>query len=89
MAPDFEVEGIDEAATDPPAKWVGVALVGIVLAGIGLVAMVLGAIGLDGAIVSAVPVLAVLFEFAMVPLVVGAGLFVLAMTEWEPKMGWH
>lgn len=89
MEPDFEVEGIDDAAADAPAKWVAVALLGIVLAALGGLAMLLGAVGLGAPIVSAVPPLAILFDFALVPIVVGMGLFVLAITEWQPGVEWH
>lgn len=77
---------IDTAAEDPPALWLTVAVVGIVLAVAGLVAGVLTLLGVSGAILSAVPVLGPLFGLSPFVAVIGFALFVFAMTEWSPEL---
>lgn len=87
MTPDFDAEGLDEEAADPPLGWLAVAVFAICLVGAGLFATVLGVLGLDVDVVAVVPALAVLFDLSVVVLVLGLGLFVLAMTEWDPDLG--
>lgn len=86
MAPDLDAERIDEAATDPPVRWVAVSLLGLGLVVVGLAAVVLGLVGLSGAVVAGVPVLGVVFDLSAFWLVVGLALFVLSMTEWEKEL---
>lgn len=77
---------IDEAAEDPPAKWVAAAVAGLVLAAVGLVALVLGLVGLDGAVRGAAPFLGVVFDMSVPLLILGVGLFLVSMTEWDPDV---
>lgn len=84
---DLDSEAIDEAAEDPPVTWVALAAVGVLIATIGLVALVLGLVGLSGAVVGRVPLLGVVFDLSVPLLVVGVGLFVVSMTEWDPDVG--
>lgn len=86
MTPDLDAEGLDEEAADPPLVWLGTAVAAIGLVAAGLVATVLGVVGLDAPVVAAVPALSVLFDLSVVVLVLGLGLFVLAMTEWDPDV---
>ena len=84
---DLDSEAIDEAAEDPPVTWVALAAVGVVVAAVGLVALVLGLVGVSGTVVDWVPLLGVVFDLSIPLLVVGVGLFVVSMTEWNPDVG--
>lgn len=84
---DLDATGIDEAAEDPPAKWVVLAAGALLLAAVGLVALVLGLVGLRGAVVGVAPFLGPVFDLSVPILIVGAGLFVVSMTEWDPDVG--
>lgn len=86
MAPDLNRAAVDEEAEDPPETWLAVAVLGIVLAVMGLVATTLSLTGTHEAVVSTVPALSILLDLSLPVLVVGIGLFVLAMTEWDPDL---
>lgn len=80
---ELDSERIDAATEEPPVKWVMTSLVGLLLAAVGLVALALGLLGFAGAVVGAVPLLGLVFDLSVPFLIVGVGLFVVSMTEWE------
>lgn len=83
---DLDGTGIDEEVEDPPTKWVVLAVAGLVLASVGLVTLVMGLTGLSAAFVGAVPALSVVFDMSIFLLILGAGVFLVSMSEWSPDL---
>lgn len=86
MTPDWDSDAIDEAAEDPPLTWLAVAVFGLFVAVVGFVATALWLTGHSAGVRAAVPALGVLFDMSVPVLLVGIGLFVLSMTEWDPDL---
>lgn len=84
---DMDSAGIDEAAADPPVKWLAAAVAGLLLTAVGVAALLAGLVGLRGTVVGSLPFLGLVFDLAVPLLVIGAGVFVVSMTEWDPDVG--